>query len=197
MAVGRVPSGRGPRRLTDGEIAIWLQVTQTVVPLTERALPDPAPPAPEPVALPPPNPPAMARVFDVPSYSPPPPATAAPGLAPLERRFKRRVAGGRIGIDRALDLHGMTQARAHEALRHFLLDAQRDDARLVLVVTGKGRVGRTSGDGEGLGVLRRAVPLWLRDSTLRGLVAGFEEAAPPHGGAGALYIRLRRAARPH
>jgi DNA-nicking Smr family endonuclease len=41
-------------------------------------------------------------------------------------------------------------------------------------------------------VLRRVVPHWLRLPELRALVLGFEEAAPQHGGAGALYVRLRR-----
>ncbi|HEX5866107.1 MAG TPA: Smr/MutS family protein, partial [Beijerinckiaceae bacterium] len=46
------------------------------------------------------------------------------------------------------------------------------------------------------GVLRRVVPHWLRLPDLRPLVVGFEEAAVRHGGAGALYVRLRRARGP-
>jgi len=42
------------------------------------------------------------------------------------------------------------------------------------------------------GVLRRAVPLWLAMPDFRAIVLGFEEAAPHHGGTGALYVRLRR-----
>jgi DNA-nicking Smr family endonuclease len=41
-------------------------------------------------------------------------------------------------------------------------------------------------------VLRRVVPHWLRLAEARPFVLGFEEAAPHHGGAGALYVRLRR-----
>jgi DNA-nicking Smr family endonuclease len=36
------------------------------------------------------------------------------------------------------------------------------------------------------------VPHWLRDAGLRTIVLGFEEAARRQGGAGALYVRLRR-----
>jgi DNA-nicking Smr family endonuclease len=41
-------------------------------------------------------------------------------------------------------------------------------------------------------VLRRAVPLWLALAEFRPLVIGFEEAAPAHGGAGALYVHVRK-----
>ncbi len=89
-----------------------------------------------------------------------------------------------------LDLHGMTQAAAHGALRSFLFSSQARGDRCVLVITGKGA--RTGTEHAEPGVLRRVVPQWLRLPDLRGLVLGFEEAAQRHGGAGALYIRLRR-----
>ena len=58
-------------------------------------------------------------------------------------------------------------------------------------ITGKGRP--ASEDGEERGVLRRAVPTWLAAAETRPYVVGFGEAAPPHGGSGALYVRIRRA----
>ena len=119
-------------------------------------------------------------------------APAPPPLAPLERKLKRDLARGRGGVDSALDLHGLNQAEAHHALRSFLVDAQARGHRLVIVVTGKGRAGASSWIDEP-GVLRRLAPHWLRAAELRGIVLGFEEAARAHGGAGALYVRLRRA----
>ncbi len=133
-----------------------------------------------------------ARTYAVPSYTPPVSAPKPPPIG-LERRYKRRVAGGRVPVDAVLDLHGMTQPQAHVALHRFLINAQRDGSRLVIVVTGKGLKERVRQDAAEPGVLRRAVPFWLRDAPLRHLVIGFEEAALTHGGAGALYIRLRRA----
>jgi len=56
----------------------------------------------------------------------------------------------------------------------------------VLVITGKG--GRTSGDG----VLRAAVPRWLNEAPNRTRLLAFTPAQPKHGGAGALYLLLRR-----
>jgi DNA-nicking Smr family endonuclease len=94
--------------------------------------------------------------------------------------------------DAVLDLHGMRQAQAHAVLIGFLRRAQIEGRSLVLVVTGKGGASAGEGPFEERGVLRRVVPHWLRLSDLRPLVIGFEEAAPHHGGSGALYVRLRR-----
>jgi DNA-nicking Smr family endonuclease len=116
-----------------------------------------------------------------------------PPLARIERRLKRDLTRGRDAIDAALDLHGLTQAEAHQTLRGFLRHSQAYGARLVIVVTGKGGPlddpGRWPNE---RGVLRRLTPHWLREPDLRSVVLGFEEAGRAHGGSGALYVRLRR-----
>jgi DNA-nicking Smr family endonuclease len=115
-------------------------------------------------------------------------------LVPLDRRLRRELARGRGAIDGALDLHGLTQAEAHQALRGFLRHSQARGARLVIVVTGKGGPMDAPGPfGAERGVLRRLAPHWLREPDLRSIVMGFEEAGRAHGGSGALYVRLRRA----
>ncbi len=119
------------------------------------------------------------------SARPPPP------LAPLTRRTKKRIARGNHAIDGRLDLHGMTQAEAHDALFGFLRAKQARGAKVVLVITGKGA--RGSDDGGGRGVLKRMVPMWLGMPDFRGLIVGFESAAMGHGGEGALYVSLRKA----
>jgi DNA-nicking Smr family endonuclease len=85
----------------------------------------------------------------------------------------------------------MTQKQAHAALLHFLTQAQAQDAKLALVVTGKGIVG-AAGSAFERGVLRRQVPLWLSLPEFRRLIVSFQEAHASHGGEGALYLRLRR-----
>ncbi|MFN3938930.1 MAG: Smr/MutS family protein, partial [Gemmobacter sp.] len=97
-----------------------------------------------------------------------------------------RVARGKQAIDARLDLHGLTQDEAHGTLLRFLRSASARDARLVLVITGKG-----NRDGS-RGVLRRQVPQWLGLPEFRALVVGFEDAHIGHGGEGALYVRVRR-----
>jgi DNA-nicking Smr family endonuclease len=102
---------------------------------------------------------------------------------------------GRQGIEARIDLHGMRQDEAHAVLRGFLRRSQGAGLKVVLVVTGKGGAAAEDAPFGERGVLRRVVPHWLRLPDLRPLVVGFEEAAPHHGGAGALYVRLRRARR--
>ena len=101
------------------------------------------------------------------------------------------MARGRDAIDARIDLHGMTQSEAHDALVRFVRRAQSNGARLVLVVTGKGSGPSRDGERE-RGVLRRQVPLWLALPEFRPLIVGFDEAHVAHGGEGALYVRLRR-----
>jgi DNA-nicking Smr family endonuclease len=117
-------------------------------------------------------------------------SAGSPPLAPLGRKLKKRVARGAHAIDGRIDLHGLTQAQAHDALLHFLRTRQARGARLVLIITGKGFRGDMS-VGE-RGVLKRMVPMWLRLPEFRDYVIGFESAAVGHGGEGALYVTLRK-----
>src|SRR5215471_16747684 len=181
--------GRRPRRpLTADEHALWSHVTRSFAPLRRRRVePKPEPAVVEPsVARGKPASAAPAPRMPAPRPAPPPP----PGLAPIDRRLKQKLARGREAIDASIDLHGLTQAEAHAALAHFLRRARADGARLVLVITGKGA--RTDDFTADRGVLRRQVPLWLRSVELRDYVVGFDSAHPAHGGEGALYVRIRR-----
>jgi DNA-nicking Smr family endonuclease len=90
----------------------------------------------------------------------------------------RETIGGRI------DLHGLSQDQARADLIAFVQAAVLHGARGVLVITGKGALGD--------GVLRRRAPEWLAEPPLRPLVAGISEAHRRHGGAGALYVALKR-----
>jgi len=181
--------GSRRRVLSQDERVLWSTVTRSIAPLRAGALPaadsaaEPAPP------------PAAAKSKRAAAAAPKPasrPASRpapkpAPPLAPLGRRMRRSVARGKEAIDARLDLHGLTQAQAHAELLHFLRDAGAREARLVLVITGKG--GRGEGD---RGVLKRQVPQWLALPEFRSLVVGYEDAGLRHGGEGALYVRIRR-----
>ena len=120
--------------------------------------------------------------------APPPKKPVAPPLAPIGRRERSQLSKGKKEIEARLDLHGMTQARAHRALSGFLHRAHGDGLTFVLIITGKGKIGAESERG----VLRRQVPQWLSQPEFRHVVVGFEEAHIGHGGAGALYVRIRR-----
>ena len=110
------------------------------------------------------------------------------GKAPgLDRKTQTRMRRGQVQIEGRLDLHGMTQTKAHRALLNFLEGAYYEGRRSVLVITGKG----LSKDGE-VGVLRRAVPRWLNEQPMNAWIKGFDHAARQHGGEGAIYVLIRR-----
>jgi len=120
-----------------------------------------------------------------------PPATIAEGKAsrtprpgpPEDLSGQRRIRRGQNDIDARLDLHGHTQDTAHRELMDFLLRQAALQARCVLVITGKGRLGT--------GILRARLFDWIADPSLRPVIAGYAAAHPRHGGAGATYIFLR------
>jgi DNA-nicking Smr family endonuclease len=175
------------RRLSDEEIALWTEVARSVARRRGATLPTPSKPVGAGARAPAPSP----LPAEPPAGRPAKPS--APPLAPIERRLKRELARGRAPIDAALDLHGLTQAEAHQALRGFLRHSQTRGARLVIIVTGKGgAIDELSGWPNERGVLKRLTPQWLREPDLRSVVLGFEEAGRAHGGSGALYVRLRR-----
>ena len=179
---------RRKRGLSEEERALWESVATQIKPLRKRhrpAKPPSAAPevetkaAPKPVTSP--KPVAPLRTVAPPKPEPPP-------LAPIGRRERSHLSRGRKEIDGRLDLHGMTQTRAHRALFGFLQRAHHDGLTFVLVITGKGKMGSEAERG----VLRRQVPQWLSLPEFRSLVVGFEEAGIGHGGEGALYVRVRR-----
>jgi DNA-nicking Smr family endonuclease len=174
------------RSLSDDERALWDTVTRAIAPLRKRKGKRREEKAVE-AAAPAPERPMRATKI-VPPAAPKP---RAPPLVPLGRRMRSKLARGSEPIDDRIDLHGLTQADAHVALAHFLRRAQARGARVVLVITGKGARGEDAYSGRG--VLKRQVPHWLESAALRPLVVGFESAGVGHGGAGALYVRLRRA----
>jgi DNA-nicking Smr family endonuclease len=191
------PTSRRKRALSEEEHALWESVAKQIKPLRKKSRVTKAPPAfKASAALPdaetdagtpvlPPRPLSSAKIVRAPKPELP---SAAPPLAPLGRRERSQLSRGRKPIDARLDLHGMTQTRAHRALFGFLQRAHDEGLTFVLVITGKGKMGVESERG----VLRRQVPQWLGLPEFRSLVVGFEEAHIGHGGEGALYVRIRR-----
>jgi DNA-nicking Smr family endonuclease len=104
----------------------------------------------------------------------------------FDKPTRSKLAAGKLPIEGRVDLHGLTQDQAYSLLLSFLARAHAGGVRYVLVITGKG----SSNGGEG--VLRRAVPGWLATQPFRPYVGSHDHAARNHGGAGALYVRLRR-----
>ncbi len=206
------PAGKsGRRHLDDDEAADWDHTTKTVEPLKRaksrvraagalppddvapRRMNDTAPPAGRNRAKP-----AAAMGSDAPPIAPAR-KKPVPPIADFDRKNAKRLRSGRVEIEARLDLHGMRQDEAHEALRAFLNRAHARGLRWILIITGKGgAAGRINDTGEDVipvrdrGVLKRNVPRWLSEPGLRALVVSFTEAATAHGGEGALYVHLRK-----
>ena len=124
----------------------------------------------------------------------PTPAEAL-SAAPLQMDAKThgKMTRGKLTPEARIDLHGLTLSEAHPELIRFILNAQSDGARLVLVITGKGRRGEDIGPiPQRMGVLRHQVPQWLRQPPLGQAVLQVSEAHLKHGGSGAYYVYLRR-----
>ena len=178
-------------RLSEEEHALWESVAKQIKPLRKKprvakaqaVSPDAETAAAKPVASPKPLSPAKQYARRNRSCRQPPP------LAPLGRRERSQLSRGRKEIDARLDLHGMTQTRAHRAL--FGFPAARPQ-RWPDLRARHHRQGQDRDAESERGVLRRQVPQWLSLPEFRSLVVGFEEAHIGHGGEGALYVRIRR-----
>ncbi len=118
---------------------------------------------------------------------------AEPGL---DRRNAERLRRGERAPEARIDLHGMTAERAHAALDRFIGRALSERRRLVLVITGKGAKIRDEDAApfmrSGEGVLRQQVPRWLRSGPHARRIVGIYQAHMRHGGAGALYVYLKK-----
>ena len=162
------------RPLRPDEVKVWGMVSATIHPLPGRGTPTQSQVA--------------AKTETAARIAPPKPLARAakprPALDTIEPNRRHRIAREREDIGGRLDLHGMTQERARAVLEGFLASAWSDGWRAVLVITGKG----VQGDG----ILKRRAPEWLAAPHLAHIVAGISDAARHHGGAGALYVALKR-----
>ena len=188
------------RFLRPEEEELWQQVARTAKPMhaqTPVFLRNPDPP-PAPVV------PAQPRLpmFRLGEKAKPtrhhdlqPSLTQSLAAAPVQMDAKAfgRMTRGKLAPDSRIDLHGLTLAEAHPELIRFILNAQGNGQRLVLVITGKGKRGVDHGPiPQRMGALRHQVPQWLQLPPLGTAVLQVAEAHLKHGGSGAYYVYLRR-----
>jgi len=107
----------------------------------------------------------------------------------LDGGWDRRLRRGVVEPERTIDLHGHTLASAHAALDHALDRAVTEGVRVLLIVTGKPPRDPAP---HRRGLIRAAIGDWLAGSRHAGRIAAIRNAHPRHGGAGALYLILRR-----
>ena len=172
---------------SDEDKILWQRVTQNVTPLLGRQQKTAAPTLSQKPAMTAdgarkkPQSHSTIAARTLPAASVKPVDLRQGDRAGLDRRTQRRLFRGDVPIDRRLDLHGHTVARAQVKLQSFIEDAAYSGCRCVLVITGKGA-----------GVLQSHVPDWLKRAPLSGLVLALAEARRTDGGSGAFYVLLRR-----
>ena len=109
----------------------------------------------------------------------------------LDGSWDRRLSRGLAQPDTTLDLHGHTLASAHSLLDQGLDRALARGDRMLLLVTGKPPRPESERP-HARGAIRAAVTDWLAASRFADRIAAVRNAHPRHGGAGALYVVLRR-----
>lgn len=119
---------------------------------------------------------------------------AAPPKPPgntLDGSWDRQLSRGLVSPDRTIDLHGHTLHSAYDLLDAALDAAIRAGDRVILLVTGK-PPRPASERPHARGAIRAATGDWLAGSRHSAAIAAVRGAHPRHGGAGALYIVLKR-----
>ncbi len=115
-------------------------------------------------------------------------------LPGLDKRTEERLRRGQIAIEARIDLHGYNKEQAKGVLNEFIKGAYNSGKRCVLVITGKGSAASNQEHFlQNKGVLKKSVPGWLAEPPLSAMVLRSYPAKPKDGGAGALYVYLRRA----
>jgi DNA-nicking Smr family endonuclease len=107
--------------------------------------------------------------------------------AGLDPRLLARLRHGEFAMQGHIDLHGLLRDDAKTVLQTFIRDSVRKGRRAVLIVHGRGR-----GSPGGRPVLKHLVSTWLARGALTRYVLAFATARPVDGGAGALYVLLKR-----
>ena len=98
-----------------------------------------------------------------------------------------KLRRGDFSIQAHFDLHGMTTSEAREAVERFILSSVIKGLRCVLIIHGRGLNSRDQ-----IPILKKRMSSWLKRGRLKQMVLAFATAQPCDGGAGALYVFLRK-----
>ncbi len=188
---------RRPRHLSAEERALWDRVAETAKPL------DPTRPI-EPVQIAKPvNRPVVRDVDPVHHFMlgekaahgrandilPSMAARLTHAPVQMDNKAYGKMTRGKLKPEARIDLHGLTMAEAHPELVAFILGSHAIGRRLVLVITGKGKVRDDVGR---QGILRHQVPQWMALQPLAPAILQVTPAHLNHGGYGAYYVYLKR-----
>ena len=194
-----------PRGLSASEAALWRAVADTVTPLDPPPVGEVAARSADGGGTPLPRAVADVRKPSCPLRQPlrlpPPPKGEDRSPSSLSRRtldgtWDRRLAQGLVSPDAQIDLHGLGIDTAYTRLMASLSQAHLTGARVLLVIAGKSRPhGDHDQRGNRRGAIRAKLLDWLAASSHAARIAAIRPAHQRHGGAGAVYVVLRKAPR--
>jgi len=105
----------------------------------------------------------------------------------MDQKVFRQLRAGQFSPEAHLDMHGQNAAQAQLALLHFVRENYLGGKRCLLLIPGRG-----ANSPGGLPVLKEELKTWLTRDPLKRVILAFATALPRHGGAGALYVLLRK-----
>jgi DNA-nicking Smr family endonuclease len=105
----------------------------------------------------------------------------------IDRRLLRQLKAGDYALQAHLDLHGLNSEEARVEVDTFLTKARADGRRCVLIIHGRGHNSK-----DGVAVLKERLQVWLTRGRIGRGVLAFCTARPVDGGAGAVYVLLRK-----
>lgn len=105
----------------------------------------------------------------------------------LDPKIFKRLKAGEFSPEAHLDLHGLTLEDAYYNLMLFMKENYLKGKRCLLLIPGRGK-----NSPQGTSILRSNLQSWLTRDPLKRIVLAFSTAQPRHGGAGALYVLLRK-----
>jgi DNA-nicking Smr family endonuclease len=110
------------------------------------------------------------------------------GLGPgVDRRLLRRLRRGDYAVQGHLDLHGLRSEEARHRVCEFVSQSRSAGRRCVLIVHGRGLRSK-----DHIPVIKEKLVRWLASGRVGRHVLAFATARPHDGGAGAVYVLLRR-----
>jgi len=109
---------------------------------------------------------------------------AVPGVGP---KIMRRLKRGEFSVQDYIDLHGLNKKEAEAVVSEFIIKSYQRGMRCVLIVHGRGL-----GSVDHQPAIKRELPVWFRRGMLKRIVLAFVTARPCDGGAGALYVLLKK-----
>lgn len=113
---------------------------------------------------------------------------------PLDQAMARKLSQGKIKPEGKIDLHGLNQHQAYNALCNYIEERYHQGKKYILVVTGKGKSIKQPQNWftPSVGVLKQKLPYWIKTKPLQYFIIDAIPAHPKDGGGGAFYVVLKK-----